>query len=417
MKNQTFHRLVLSALLLLSLSLIEAKTQIPNKGKTQRKVTTVSPSQNEQLYLNVKGEFKKLRFTGYNYAGQKAFSSEWLSGTSVRWPIENEQGQPLIEGAYFLVMDAEMADGEVGTLYFMVLLTGAKVELIRSDELAEKIPRDEQVAFFRVAVGVVPQQASLWLGYGWSLYDPESQVIFLNPNETPAQQKAGNKQRQKEESAKLQMMQLARKAFKQALELSDDCELRLEAMSGLSQCYVMLDDIGRAENYLHQQLDLPCAPSEHKAWIYYLLAVNEWSTAHQLSQRYDNPAKVKQNPFHWREFKDENDRQKFNHSVEQGLKYIDLSLRLKADDTDALAYKSLLLREKQKATPDAATWTVYDQEARRLVDSAARLSHQQARPTASQNPPLDGLVALPPLSKQSSLPLPSVKKVHKGKKK
>jgi hypothetical protein len=62
------------------------------------------------------------------------------------------------------------------------------------------------------------------------------------------------------------------------------------------------------------------------------------------------------------------DRQKFDNCLTKGFEFIEKALALNPEYVEAIFYKSLLCREKQKASEDGAERGKWENEALKLSD-------------------------------------------------
>jgi hypothetical protein len=139
---------------------------------------------------------------------------------------------------------------------------------------------------------------------------------------------------------------------------------------------------------------------EIQAVVHYMIGVDYWHCAYNLSSQYSDRNKLTDDPFHARNFSNEPDKLEFNNCVTKGIEYIEKALAIKPEFYEAIAYKSLLLREKQKATSVEAERKRLEQEAIKLVDLANELEKRV--------PSISGKVSVAPPP-----PPPAPKKINR----
>ncbi len=120
----------------------------------------------------------------------------------------------------------------------------------------------------------------------------------------------------------------------------------------------------------------PHSDNDVKATAYYSIGTGYWRCAYEQSTRYSGRAP---DPFHPRNFHYQPDKQKFEECVARGFEYIEKALAIKPDYVDALFYKGLLYREKQKATRIESERKQFAKEAETIVVRATELTKQLAQ--------------------------------------
>jgi hypothetical protein len=226
----------------------------------------------------------------------------------------------------------------------------------------------EALALFKSATEYMPDNATAWLYYGAALFkDVRSE---------------------QDEAAKKQKAQAALDVYNKALEMAgSNCKHRGNAIGYIASIY---DTIGDKEKFREWQLKRAsdeCSDKTVKAGTYYAIGVGYWQCAYDESTRFADKAKLQAEPFHCRNFYSKPDKDRFDDCLNKGMQYIEQALSIDPEYTDALSYKSLLLREKQKATCNEAERKKFADEAVAVADKAIALTkkkREEAEAAAAQ---------------------------------
>lgn len=219
---------------------------------------------------------------------------------------------------------------------------------------------------FESATKYMPDNATAWLYYGAALF---KELRTLPPEE------------QKKKAPHL--LEVYTKAMDMA---GSNCKNKVNAIGYIASIY---DIIGETDKYREWQLKRAtddCADNPLKATTFYSIAVGYWKIAYDESTRYADKAKLQAEPFHCRNFYFKPDKDKFDDALNKGMEYIEKSLAIDPEYTDALSYKSLLLREKQKATCNEADRKKFADEAEKFGKMAvetAKKKKEQAEAAAA----------------------------------
>ncbi len=225
----------------------------------------------------------------------------------------------------------------------------------------------EALQLFKSATEYISDQPVVWLYYGAAL--------------RKTYQAKGSGQEW------METVNQALDAYNKALELAgNDCKTKDNAIGYIATIYDDLmantegEDKIKYENahreWLLKRAENECATNDVKVVTYYSIAVKYWTCAYNQSTRYSDKTKAF-DPFHCRNFYYEPDKKKFEDCLVKGFEYIDKALAINPDYADALSYKSLLFRERQKATCAEAERKKFEAEAKKLADRAIELMKQQ----------------------------------------
>jgi hypothetical protein len=81
--------------------------------------------------------------------------------------------------------------------------------------------------------------------------------------------------------------------------------------------------------------------------------------------------------FHYRNFTNPADKQKFDDCLTKGFEYIEKALALAPEYVDAISYKGLLCREKQKSSKDETERAQWAKEAQELASKGLALQRKK----------------------------------------
>ena len=218
----------------------------------------------------------------------------------------------------------------------------------------------EAKEMFKVTTDLMPDNPTAWLYYGATLF----------------KEFGGASQDDKKAKG-----QEALNAYNKALELSgnakDPCRVRDNAIGYISSIYDQMGESDKHREWLLKRADGPCATDKIKAVTYYSIAVQYWKCAYDQSTRYADKAKLTSDPFHIRNFYFKPDKDKFDDCLNKGFEYIEKSLSTDPNYIEALSYKSLLYREKQKASSNEAERKKFEDEAKKLAEQVIKLTKEQ----------------------------------------
>jgi hypothetical protein len=360
MRNQSWQKSLFPAFVLpILLGSILAPTTTAGQQMPQVHFTKVG-----QLdHLVITGGVKEAYVIGHNFTGRKAFDSGLLNGPVIDWPLAD-----LLPGKYLMLLTAKTVAGEGVEMSFRIVKSAKGTEFKSADEIIEHASTDDRAEFFQCLTGVRSQEAAVWFFYGVALYDqyhynPPVPARGLKPIEMeihPNKLKAN--------------FAPAANAFQKVLELSTDCHMKFNAMGFLASLYTDVGDKEKANEWETNVVAMPCATPEVKAGPYFRQAVEQWQCAYEISERYADRRRLAAEPFHARNFINEADKQNFETCVAKGMDLIEKALAIHPDFVDALGYKCLLLREKQKATINEAERSSLDKEAKRLLERVNALA-------------------------------------------
>lgn len=204
---------------------------------------------------------------------------------------------------------------------------------------------DEAMSFFESASKFIPEKPDVWLCLGAVWYK---------------RSKSG----EASDTDRKQFSQNALDSYTKALELSgNNCKIRDNAIGYIATIHDELEHPEENRNWLLKRAEGECATPDIKAGTYYAIGVKYWQCAYDQSTRYADKTKMTADPFHVRNFYHAPDKAKFDDCLGKAFEYIEKALAVNPDYAEAHSYKSLLYREKQKATSNEAERKKFVEEA------------------------------------------------------
>lgn len=224
--------------------------------------------------------------------------------------------------------------------------------------------------FFRTATDTDPNNTVAWLYLGATLVkDYKSE---------------------EDDAKKVQIANQALDVYKKALELSqNNCANFDNAVSYIATIYDDLNNTDEWRNWMLKRAEGKCVVSnEVKATTYYAVAVKYWTCSYDQTTRYQD--KVNQDPFHYRNMDYPAalpDKQRAEDCASKGLEYIEKAIQVDPTYVDAMFYKGLLYREKQKLTKEEAKRKDLAAIAVKIAEEATALMKKKEAEAAKQSLP------------------------------
>jgi tetratricopeptide (TPR) repeat protein len=214
--------------------------------------------------------------------------------------------------------------------------------------------------FFREATETDPSNSVAWLYYGATLVKDYKEVT--------------------EEQQKKALANDALKVYERALGLAgNNCANKDNAISYIATIHDDLNNVDEWRSWLLKRAEDECATKEIKATTYYTVAVRYWTCSYDQTTRYQDKTPGI-DPFHYRNMDYPAalpDRQRAEECTNKGLEYIEKSLQIDPEYVEAMFYKGLLYRERQKLTKDAARRRELDKMAQKIADEATALQKKK----------------------------------------
>ncbi|MFN7929083.1 MAG: hypothetical protein U0Y68_14280 [Blastocatellia bacterium] len=247
-------------------------------------------------------------------------------------------------------------------LVFSSASCGYVYQIVGKDKLNQGILKynqgktDDAMKFFESASTFIPNKPDVWMCLGAVWYK---------------RSRAGDAS----DTDRKQAAQKALESYTKALELAgNNCKIRDNSIGYIATIHDELGNADENRNWLLKRAEGECATADIKAGTYYAIGVKYWNCAYEQSTRYADKQKVNSEPFHVRNFYYAPDKEKFDGCLTKAFEYIEKALSVNQEYAEAHSYKSLLYREKQKATSAEADRKKFNDEAEKEAKIAIDLT-------------------------------------------
>lgn len=359
-------------------------------------------SEPDQVSFSLRKEIQpaiaEIVFQIYTLELKEVYQQQAPANQPLVWPMKDSSGKPAQDPIYLCAIGLKPP---VGQPYIIVGRITQQADNGREFSLLEErpnnLPGPKPEEFHQWLVQKMPNNGVAWFFYGLAAYQKHEGVfgysaLSLTPPPPPPaappppatgkvlkpiqiqiskeEQKRideEEKQWQAKKAAFQEDLKVIQPAFLKAVELAADCQIKDTAMAYLA---AIASDFERNEEYrqwLLKRLESSCATNVARAETYYALGVNQWSCAYRLANKYENAKLKYSDPFHFRAITNPADKRQFESCLAACAAYIEKALETDAGYSDAMFYKSLLYREKQKTTANPV-------ERKKLADEAAKIS-------------------------------------------
>lgn len=268
--------------------------------------------------------------------------------------------------ALMLVMLVALATLGSGCQYARTVLAKDKVNqgAIKYNQGRNK----EAQAFFKDATETDPNYTSAWLYYGATLVKDYKKEL------DDAKKKEGARQ--------------ALDVYKKALDLANgNCIAIDNALSYMATIYDDLNNVDEWRKTMESRATNKCTKNEAKAQSYYAIGVKYWQCSYDQTTRYADKALLQKEPFHYRNMDYPAavpDKEKAAACVENGLMNFDKALQIDPDYVEAMFYKGMLYRERQKLTKEEPKRKELEQSATKIAADATALQKKKEAMAAQQ---------------------------------
>ena len=329
----------------------------------------------------------------YSFDGDKVFDSVAVGNQPIIWRLQDQSGSAAPDGKYICSIRFKLDGGKYDVVFGQLTKSAQRVSFIDALRLRAGSPANGAQEFFKRLIASRPDDTSAWLWYGQTMCK-SSEIIFdpqiapppplpPPPPPPPRPKHAGEEQRQEgfpiclSDGLSESDVKEAINAFQRALDLAADCKTRDRAIAYLAVVYDQLGAEAEWTESLLKRAESECATNEVKASSYYSLGVGHWKCAYSLSTAYIDGNKFSYDPFHYRNFTNPADRQKFEDCLMKGFEYIEKALALAPEYVQAIFYKGLLCREKQKSSKDETERAQWAKEAQELASKGVALQRKK----------------------------------------
>jgi tetratricopeptide (TPR) repeat protein len=347
---------------------------------------------------------KEMRLEIYSFNGGKVFDGGASGKQPIVWGLQDQSGLGALDGKYICSIHLKLDGGESDVVFGRLSKSAQKVSFADALRLYEESPANGAREFFKQITELRPDNASAWMWYGQTVYKP-LEIIFEPPRAPssptplpppppppppppapppPASEKenAGGQQRKTtsrfaDPHSDESDLKEAINAFQIAIDLAVDCKTKDRALDFLAITYSRLRAEVEETEAILKRAESECATTEIKMASYYSLGVKHWQCAYSLSTAYIDGNKHSYDPFHYRNFANPADKQKFDDCLTKGFEFIEKALALDSEYVNAIFYQGLLYREKQKATADETERRQWAEEAQKLTAKGTDLQRRK----------------------------------------
>jgi tetratricopeptide (TPR) repeat protein len=223
--------------------------------------------------------------------------------------------------------------------------------------------------FFREAKETDPSNSIAWLYYGATLVKEYKEPTL-------------------EDQKKKEIANQAIEVYVKALELSgNNCISIDNAISYLATIYDDLKNNEEWRKWMEKRAEHECSKNDVKAQSYYSIGQRYWQCSYDETTRYADKAILATQPFHYRNMDYPAalpDKQKAEQCVAKGLEYMEKAMAIDTEYVDAMFYKGLLYRERQKLTKEEAKRKELDQLAVKIANEASAMAKKKEAAAAQQ---------------------------------
>lgn len=376
------------------------------------------------IFVTPSGAVNEFVFEAFLLSGQRVYASEPISGTRVKLQIQNAEGKPLSDGQYLYITTTKVSPTTMVKYFGKLTIQSGKAEMQDSsvilsgyerhyfaqrnlsfapDTKQADIDREFQmfqakakaaVEFFDLVVRLIPNSAEALLGQGFAIaatagltVSQMTELIIPPTPPPPPPPGSGGKQtasdppppQARQPEIKREGLLRAAEAFQQAAQVGD-CQSRAEAYIFVSTLYVTLNEAAKAREWRLKGATMDCAGVPTRAMAYYALAVESWSCANEITERYtDQKRALYTDPWYPRQISSPADQAKLDACLARGTEYIEKALALEPDNANAVVYQSLLYREKQKMAKTKAERFKYAALAEKAMQRAMKLFERERK--------------------------------------
>jgi tetratricopeptide (TPR) repeat protein len=216
--------------------------------------------------------------------------------------------------------------------------------------------------------------------------DPSNPVTFLYLGATIVK----DYKKEIDDGKKKELANQALDIYQKALSLANENCIVID--NALSYIAVIHDDLKQTDEWrkvTEERATHKCTKKEAKAQAYYGIGVDYWKCSYDQTTRYQDKAlSAKGDSFHYRkmDYSPEAvaDRQKAEACVARGFEYLEKAIEIDPEYTEAMYYKGLLYRERQKLTKEEAKRKEFEQMADKIAAEATILDKKKQAAAAEQ---------------------------------
>ncbi|MGH9878557.1 MAG: hypothetical protein ACRD5H_13040, partial [Nitrososphaerales archaeon] len=185
-----------------------------------------------------------------------------------------------------------------------------------------------------------------------------------------------------DEPKKKEIANQALQVYKKALEISGENCIAID--NALSYIAVIHDDMKNTDEWrktMEERATNKCTKKEAQAQAFYAIGVNYWQCSYDQTNRYADKALLAKEPYHFRKMdyaaEALSDRQRTEACVAKGFENFEKALGIDPEYVEAMFYKGLLYRERQKLTKEEAKRRELEQTAVKIANDATALQKRK----------------------------------------
>src|SRR5262245_24367261 len=338
---------------------------------------------------------KEMRLEIYSFDGAKVFDSGAVVNQPIVWSLQDKSATAVSDGKYICSIQLTLDGGDSEAVFWQLSKSDQRVSFIDAVKLFMGSPANGAREFFKRLAASRPDDASAWICYGSTLCKedvvifapptpPASPSLLPPPPPPPPSEKenAGEKQvktinRSANPNPNESDLKEAINAFQKALDLAADCKTKDRALNFLAATYSRLGAEEEEFEVILKRAESECATTKIKVSSYFSLGVKYWQCAYPLSTAYIDRDKFSYDAFHYRNFTNPADKWKFDDCLIKGFEFIDKALALDPECVEAIFYKGLLCREKQKSVENETERGQWADEAQKLAARGTDLQRKK----------------------------------------
>jgi hypothetical protein len=216
--------------------------------------------------------------------------------------------------------------------------------------------------------------------------DPENPVTWLYLGATLLK----DYKKENNEAKKREIANQALDVYRRARSLAgQNCDLVDNALSYMAVIHDEMNNFEEWRKVMEERATGDCTTKKDiKAQSFYSIGVKYWQLAYDQTTRYQDKDQFIQDPFHYRkmDYSPEAlaDKQKTEENVAKGFEYLEKALQVEPEYTEAMFYKGMLYRERQKLTKDAAKHKEFERMAIKIADEATALQKKREAAAAEE---------------------------------
>jgi len=216
-------------------------------------------------------------------------------------------------------------------------------------------------------------------------FDPSNSITWLYLGATMVR----DYKKEIDDGKKKELANQALDVYKKALSLANDnCTVIDNALSYMAVIYDDIRDRDDWRKTMEERATNKCTKKDARAQAFYGIGVDYWKCSYDQTTRYQDRALFATQPFHYRkmDYSPEAmvDKQKAEACVVKGFEFFEKALEIDPEYTEAMYYKGLLYRERQKMTKDESKRKEFEQMAIKIADEATALQHKKEAAAAEE---------------------------------